>query len=233
MARMSKYLTIFLVVILAVYSLLTVMPSNAQSIPKQSVPEFTLEYDKASYNNTDQYTGISQEIDNSTIKISIKNPPINSLSQGYSLYYNIGYKGHFGQNWTYLYYYRNFTLDEGKPPILPATTFELTVVSVPAQYPNNSEIDFEVQAIAMQAGQIKVYNGLYDYYGHYVSGLIVGQTSDWSPTQTLTIPSTSTNDSPSPTVPEFPITLSLVVVLAAVSLLLVIGKRKLTIEHML
>jgi hypothetical protein len=34
---------------------------------------------------------------------------------------------------------------------------------------------------------------------------------------------------PSPTVPEFPITLSLVVVLAVVSLLLVIGKRKLTV----
>jgi hypothetical protein len=40
------------------------------------------------------------------------------------------------------------------------------------------------------------------------------------------------DDNPSPTVPEFPITASLVVVLAAVTLLLVIGKRKLTaINH--
>lgn len=37
---------------------------------------------------------------------------------------------------------------------------------------------------------------------------------------------------PTPSVPEFPITLSLALVLVAVSLLLVIGKRKLTIENM-
>jgi hypothetical protein len=39
------------------------------------------------------------------------------------------------------------------------------------------------------------------------------------------------NPNPSPSVPEFPITVSLFAVLVAVSLLLVMGKRKLTINH--
>ena len=53
-----------------------------------------------------------------------------------------------------------------------------------------------------------------------------------TPTPTITAtPTPASIPSPSPTVPEFPITLSLVTVLIAVSLLLVIGKKKLTINH--
>ncbi len=39
------------------------------------------------------------------------------------------------------------------------------------------------------------------------------------------------NPTPSPTVPEFPLTVSLIAVLVAASLLLVIGKKKLTFNH--
>jgi|WetSurMetagenome_2_1015567.scaffolds.fasta_scaffold163935_1 hypothetical protein len=48
-----------------------------------------------------------------------------------------------------------------------------------------------------------------------------------TPTQITNIPSQSPASTPSPTVPEFPIILSLVAVLAAVSLLLIVGKKKL------
>jgi len=44
MARMSRYLCLCLVVIVAVSSLSLVKPIDAQSIPKPSVPEFTLKY---------------------------------------------------------------------------------------------------------------------------------------------------------------------------------------------
>ena len=62
MARMGKYLSLCLVVILAASSLLMVIPTNAQTIPKPSVPEFSVmlvshPYDVAPTTTIDPYTG--------------------------------------------------------------------------------------------------------------------------------------------------------------------------------
>lgn len=89
--------------------------ASTQSIPKPSVPEFTLKYVRASYSVTtiDPYTGAStiQQKDISTIEITIKNQPFTYFfnNTNYYLYYNIAYKGHFEKgNWTDLYYYHSY-----------------------------------------------------------------------------------------------------------------------------
>jgi hypothetical protein len=68
------------------------------------------------------------------------------------------------------------------------------------------------------------------YWGWYFVGS--NQRYEVSAYQTVVF-NIGSSFNPSPTVPEFPITVTLVTVLAFVSLLLVMGKRKLTIEHIL
>jgi len=63
----------------------------------------------------------------------------------------------------------------------------------------------------------------------FMSWYLAGESSDWSPIQTVTIP--ASNPNPSPTVSEFPIAATLITVLVVVSLLLVIGKRKQSFNH--
>jgi len=66
--------------------------------------------------------------------------------------------------------------------------------------------------------QFEGVNQRYDVVAYSIVDFMISYASD-------------TTLEPTPTVPEFPIVLSLVAVLAAVTLLLVIGKRKLAIEH--
>jgi hypothetical protein len=67
-------------------SLLAVKPATAQSIPKPSVPEFTLSYSDKSYSvpptyDIDPYTGksiITQDgyyVKNASVEVTIKNQP--------------------------------------------------------------------------------------------------------------------------------------------------------------
>jgi hypothetical protein len=91
MARMGKYLSIILVVILAASSLLIILSANAQTIPKPSVPEFSVQFIDSSYNITDQNTGQFEQVVNGTIQITIKNQQFTYSFNDtiYNLYYNI------------------------------------------------------------------------------------------------------------------------------------------------
>ena len=98
--------------------------------------------------------------------------------------------------------------------------------------PDSGKVDFSVEALT------GYYNDTVSRYpvpgGEFHTLTFIGESSGWSSIQTIDIPATSNSITPipSPTIPEFPITLSLVAVLVAVSLLLVMGKRKLTtINH--
>ena len=110
MGRISKSFTLILTLIMVLSSLTLqiVKPAFAQSIPKPSVPEFTIEtvsrpYDvpPATTTATDPYTGKQTtttqpgyHVENKTIEAVIKN------SLGTS-YYNFRYKGHYTQDWSY------------------------------------------------------------------------------------------------------------------------------------
>jgi hypothetical protein len=185
-------------------------PANAQTNPKPSVPEFTVQYVDHSYSipaNTtiDPFTGKTvtipaQYINNQTIEISIKNQikntPYQQITDQPYLYYEIQMKGHFSQDWT------NISFIEATPQA------EYTILACAIdgnnasgqftgrlnQLSSGGTADFQVQAQIWQYGTIpnSVYGTLF--------GLV--SQSDWSLTHSVTVPQSSI--SPSPAVPEFP-----------------------------
>jgi hypothetical protein len=242
MGRLGKYFTLCLVVIFAVSILLMVIPVKAETIPKPSVPEFAVRIVSNPYlvpqeDLTDPYTGHvtiypSHISENKSIVVTVKNQQFVStqLSDGNwtRLYYNLRFEGHFTQNdWSY---YPVIPVDGPGSAYIDASQSEFTTIPIPkymlpATYPNGTQIDFQVQALigydkstyapSMTPGQ-QVYTG----------SIFTGESSDWSPSETLIFGDPlNASPIPSPTVPEFPITLSLVAVLFAVSLLLIISKK--------
>lgn len=112
---MSRRASLLLVVVLTVLSLslIAVMPEPASaSIPKPSVPEFTLKFVNASYSvtNTNPYTGVNeiQLINNNSIEITIENQFFD-YSNDYRIYFNVRAKPHFEGNWTEIYPIQNMT----------------------------------------------------------------------------------------------------------------------------
>ncbi|HSV49204.1 MAG TPA: hypothetical protein VLH35_02725 [Candidatus Acidoferrales bacterium] len=122
MNRLGKYLSICLVVILAVSSLLIVKSTYAQTTPKPAVPEFNIKVVDNSYYvpattpvyRTDPYTGertITEEghegytVQNGTVDLTIHTQKFTSYYDNNNnlirLYFRIAYKGHFETSWNY------------------------------------------------------------------------------------------------------------------------------------
>jgi hypothetical protein len=206
---MKKKATLLLITILAFSSLIMIETVFAQSISKPAVPEFTLEFIPSTYNvtTTDPYTGVNttEQFDNNTINIIIKNPVGYSFSNmNYYLFYNVKVKGHFSEVWDALYSYSNHSKSSEYSPNWLAVdeNSEYTTASYPANYEPYSQLDFQVEAVTMYDGQVKVASHLFDFTGHYEAGYVLGETSDWSDTQTITIPASQTPTSstePTPT----------------------------------
>jgi hypothetical protein len=90
----------------------TETPTEPASIPKPSIPDFTLKFVIDSYDvpptyGIDQYTGETiiteggYHVDNKTIEITIKNQPYTYSYNDSSAWivYNVMVKGHFGEDW--------------------------------------------------------------------------------------------------------------------------------------
>lgn len=242
MAAMGKLLSVCLVVVLG-FSMVMIQLTSAQAIPKPIVPEFTLKlvehpYDVPPTYEIDQYTGKTVEtqtgyhVENKSVIISVKNHQDSILYNGsiYGFYLDIKVKGHFGNDWKWI-----FSPDGSRSSQQSQTAGEYTTFSYQITQPDNSQLDFQVERIMGHMEKVWVpLHPLYPDYGSYEEDVFAIDETVWSNIQTISIPdgSVSTSGSPSPTVPEFPITVSLFAVLAAVSLLLIIGKRKLiTINH--
>jgi len=172
--------------------------NESASIPKPSVPEFTLKYVNHSYYEQptytiDPYTGeqvIENEggyIQNDSIEIIIRNQPFTSYRDANGntiiLFYNIRYKGHYGDQW------RTYPLSS-ESGYWEASQSEYTVVSLPntqvGHFPTGGQMDFQVQALigyetaitSTQLSPDKPYN-IYTFHG---------TEGSWSNTQTITIP---------------------------------------------
>ena len=182
----------------------TPSPMPSIPIPTPSVPEFTLKFVDNSYkvpptktSTTNPYTGKTTtttipgySVENLTIEVTIKNQPFPSTLNGNisNLYYNVETKGHFGYGWTEWY-----TYSYSSPGSLQSqSNSEYTVLSFPANYQSGYEIDFQVEAILGYQYTYTYFIGV-DIPVHASS--FAYQSSDWSPTQTITIPAY--------TVPEF------------------------------
>ena len=208
---MSKSAPLLLITVLVLSSSVMVGSAFAQSTPKSSVPEFTLEYVDNSYDvsptataTTDPYTNKTttttipgRHVENKTIEATIKN------NLGAS-YYNFRYKGHYENEWNYYPFDPNASLPYyladayGVP--YEASTTEYTVVTLPPYFlegvTEGGEVDVQVQALF---GAFRA-----EPYGHFVplpaptyDFYFEGTTSDWSNTQTVQFGEIQT-PSPSP-----------------------------------
>ncbi len=117
---MSKGAALLLTVVLLASSLMIVSSSYAHSIPKPAVPDFTLKCEDHShdvpsttistfnpYNNKTTYTiQRGYHVKDISIVLAIKNQlfPSNLNGNKTYLFFNVREKGHFGQDWTYLYH---------------------------------------------------------------------------------------------------------------------------------
>ena len=187
-----------------------VKPASAQSIPKPSVPRFTIvtvysPYDVPPTQSIDPYTGQSTTIpsyhvENKTTEIKITNQPftpfqitISDTNWTINFYYNIRLKGHFTPNWNYYQYYNGSS--DGN--LVQTPNSEFTIVPIDSYLPTNGQLDIQVQ------GMIGYEHGYVDVSGVPVTPrIITGESSDWSPIQTINVSENNTSPSPSPTVPE-------------------------------
>ena len=221
MGSTRKAFSLLLVVILAVSSLIMVESAFAQSIPKPSVPEFTMKYIDNSYDvpptyEKDQYTGQQvithngYHVDDRSLVFTIKSQPFttynDSVGNVINLYYNFRFKGVFGDQWNY------YPFEEGHStrtfgglgnmgdyfPNFSAsksgeTILPIALKSFSAGIPNGYPVEFQVQA------QIGYITGQGVSMAMGSSYEFTGQSSDWSSTQTITIGETSATSSPNPT----------------------------------
>jgi hypothetical protein len=190
MGNIGKKFSLLLFVILAASNLMMIESAFAQSNSKPSIPEFTAKLISSPPE--------SQSV-NRTIELSIKNQP--SIS-----FYNIRIRVN-DADWNLLYPNNNSVPNQssGEFTIL---SYRSGYLGIEYQYhlgykaenlTAGDKIDFQVQAMNGSIQRVSNPNAtnqleMYPY-------VFTGETSDWSNTQTITIPegSTSTSTSPNPT----------------------------------
>ena len=210
---MNKAVTIALIVALVASSLIMLETSYAQSIPKPSVPEFTIRIVDNSYDvplvtttTIDPYNGeeITQSsggyhVENKSVEISIKNQPFNSQVSGsedsIGLYYTVRVKGHFGTEWQEQSVgvirpadsYFPWPLEYQTTKIHASTSAYTILTYVIGQsgwtLRNGDQIDIEVKAFV---GYHKFFwntDHMFPIYNG--NSFVVSSESDWSNIQTL------------------------------------------------
>jgi hypothetical protein len=216
MGSSSKSFALILILLIVVPSLMLIKTANAQTIPKSSVPEFTVTLISSSPES---------HFVNKTIELSIKNQP--SVS-----FYNVRMRVKDG-NWSLLYPNNNSvpTQSNGEYTIL---SYSSGFLGVEYQYnlgytsqnlSAGDKVDFQVQAMI---GSIhRVFNPNATNQLEMYPYVFTGQMSDWSNTQTITM--AESNTSPTPAVPEFPfIAIPLLLFLLSVVAVLSLKKKRIT-----
>lgn len=198
------------------------------TVPKPSVPEFTVALVDASYDvpttySIDPYTGKQvahggYHVARRAIEVKIKNqlftPFTDSDGHEIKFYYNIRIKGHY-EEWgsvAVIYNYgqmprqsnSEYTVISYNSSSTGRYSFDLTSVSRTLEVSPNGEVDFQVKALVGHPSEGNI----------YFPTIFSGEESDWSATQTVTIPplgssspsnsssSTSTTDQTTETTPK-------------------------------
>ena len=199
---MHKSAALLLVLTLALPSLSMVNPVSSE-ITKPSTPQFTVKfengttYQPAIY-SIDPYTGRNVTISPvkygqwADILLTMTNQPFtpyqNSNGTWIQLYYCIDEKGHFSDNWQAVAPLGDDPSNNGYAP--QRTNYNSTGAEFMGyNFEPNSKVDFRVQAMI---GYFKDSN---IYTTARPAQVFVGQTSDWSATQTVTIPYNITSNS--------------------------------------
>jgi hypothetical protein len=205
MGRTSKTfaLILMLIIVMSCLTLVVVKPANAQTIPKPSVPEFTLKF-------LDNYY-------HPTIEITIKNQvyPTTINDSEVKLYYNLRSKSHPAENWSEQYVVSPSTLTV-------QSNSQYTQLTYTPNYPTGEKVDLQVEAILGYNEYTTAPENPTIRFAHFTT-----QSSDWSPTQTFTMPNNPTITSTlSPSskpiyIPEN-VLLAIIAVIAVTALLLAV-----------
>jgi hypothetical protein len=185
--------------------------NSLASIPKPNTPKFSMQFIDRSYDvftttSIDPYTGQTvthngYHVENYTLELVIENQPYTPVlvKEGTSnwtagFYYNVRFKGHFSNDWIVAY-----SLDGGYPQQSNAVNTVLTFAkSVSVRTPElrpGSQVDIQVQALIGYAHRENNPNETIQTF--MWPWVFTGETSDWSDTQTLTIPNDNSTSSPS------------------------------------
>jgi hypothetical protein len=198
---MSKLATLLLIAVLVLSSLVMVGSVFAESIPKPSVPEFTLKFVDNSYDvpptyEVNPYTGenvMTEEgysAENKSIVITIKNQPFTHYYDNgtpIGLFYDVRFKGSFQEYWRQAYEAPNsFTpkyLNDDSLPEYTEISFPLENFAFAGEIPKSGEVNFQVQALI---GYRTYYRESWYFMDAY-DVTFTGESSGWSNTQTITI----------------------------------------------
>jgi hypothetical protein len=205
---MTKSFALVIILILTISSLIMVKPAFAQTTPKPSVPEFTFRFVESS------------------LEVTTKNQPLTAYvgtnGSNPSLYYGFRFKDHENiQDWNYAPIYYVGISSYGT--YYKGSASDYTVVSFPlGNYPltgilDSGRIDLQVMALIGNEVPTNYENG--SVYG------FDGAESNWSTTQTITIPASSNSTSPTPTIPEFP-SIAILLLLSMLSVAVVLSLKK-------
>jgi hypothetical protein len=203
----------------------------AQSTPKPTMPEFTLKVVNSSINHPaiysiDPYTGKNETVTPAThdetkdIVITITNQPFTPFKDSNGnwilLFYNIQSKGHFSDSWSTISYKYDLGWLTQSNSDFTLTSYDINSTAVDAQF------DFRVQAM------IGYFNdsGFPEYM--HIEPTFVGQTSDWSSTQTVTKGASSNSPNPVATVPELSWLAIVPLLLSVLPVALLLKHRKVT-----
>ena len=218
MSSTGKSFALVLILIIAIssLSLMMIKPADAQTA-KPSVPEFSVKLI--------DFSGAK------AIELSIKNQPFDSYQdngQTISLYYNVHFKLHNSDSWTALYYCGDvFPTHSSSDYIKLDYPMQLTSDNsssyfllkekagnyyILSQISVNEQVDFRVQAME----------------GVLLSSGFTGQTSNWSNIKAILIPGIASSPDPTstPTIPEFPSAVIVVLVVVIVSGLIFKRRKK-------
>ncbi len=221
MGCISKRLSLLLIVLLAVSSLIMAKPAFAQTstptpqpIPTPSVPEFTVQLVGPSVTVPTTYSlnqssgqvvaNIGYIVEYSAVEVTVKNQPftpyVDSSGNAVSVFYNIQILDDQSSAWSDLY-----SSTGGYPA--QSTDSDYTNISIHVDTGQNDEgitipvgtqTEIRVEAmIGYISANFVAYNPNPPYIADYTNYSFVGQTSSWSPTQTVTIPA-NTPLSPTP-----------------------------------
>ena len=210
MSKISKTLALFLTLIIALscLTLLTISPANAQTTPKPSIPQFSIQvvdysYDVPTKYSTDSYTGKQTTIpgyhvDDIRVEGKIKNqhftpytiPNPNSTSNydanlNIDFYYNIRYKGHFGSESEWM-------------KLAGTRDVDFLIQNYGSEYTNFTVAGYDARMFqegAVIDFQVNAYIGFetWGFVGTFPYRILNGEESGWSNTQTLTISKDATS----------------------------------------
>lgn len=217
---------------------------NSYDVPPipPTTPTYTTDpYSGKQVINSSGSSGIpGYHVENKTIELWIKNQQYGySNGSTFHVYYDVRTKGHFGENWTDLYptvdaptMRFNISFNGNPAPYIVSnpvqSNSDYTIISLNGNYPDGDQADFQVRAVIghdspYYAG--RNYGGNFIYNDYFLQGVAFDTNSDWSPTQTFTMPNTSTSP------PNMLLNIQVIVPLAAIIVLIAVVFVALILRH--